>query len=81
MQADHKFNMELVSSPQTQILYMSDVIAHFSSNGISQTSFDWVFREDFPDIVRSCYGSIFWLIALLKRKLANYIKGYRPPSL
>jgi glycosyltransferase involved in cell wall biosynthesis len=77
IQADHKFNMELVSDHSTQILYRPEVVAHFSSRGISQTESDWVFRKDMPRIVLQCYGPGFWLVALLKRTLAGIIKGYK----
>ena len=74
VQADHKFNMELVSDAQTVVEYRNDVICHFSSGGLSSTHRD-SFREDMPDIVRKCYGFFFWIIALTKRSLADLIKG------
>lgn len=74
IQADHKLNMELVSDPDTMIQYRDDVICHFSSSGLSQTTHDWVFREDLPGIVRTYYGTIFWIIALTKRTLADIFK-------
>jgi len=76
IQADHKFNMELASDPAITIYYSPEVISHFSSNGLSQTESDWQFRKDMPEIVKSCYGSLFWLVALLKRKVADVVKGY-----
>ena len=75
MQADHKLNMELVSDPRTTIQYRDDVICHFSSGGLSQTVHDWVFREDMPGMVRTYYGSFFWIVALSKRRLADLFKS------
>jgi hypothetical protein len=77
VQADHKFNMELVSDPRTLVEYRNDVICHFSSEGLSSTYRD-SFREDMPSIVRTCYGPFFWLVALTKRKLADLLKGPPP---
>jgi glycosyltransferase involved in cell wall biosynthesis len=76
MQADHKFNMELVSNPNTMISYRNDIITRFSTEGLSQRVHDWKFRADMPSIARSCYGDMFWIIALIKRKLADIIKGW-----
>ncbi len=76
MQADHKFNMELVANPKTLISYQPDIISYFAFGGISSTVHDWPFREDMPAIVRKNYGFIFWLLALFKRKVASIIKKY-----
>ena len=65
VQADHKFNMELVSNPRTVVAYRDDVICHFSSGGLSSTYRD-SFRNDMPGIVRVCYGPFFWLLALIQ---------------
>lgn len=74
IQADHKLNMELVSDPHTVIQRCDDVICHFSSNGLSQTAHDWVFRADMPDMVREYYGFFFWIVALMKRRIADLTK-------
>lgn len=74
IQADHKLNMELVSDPSTVVQRCEDVICHFSSSGFSQTSHDWVFRQDMPGLVRGYYGVFFWMVALAKRGLANLVK-------
>lgn len=74
VQADHKFNMELVSDPRTVVEYRDDVICHFSSGGFSQMHRD-SFREDMPSIVRKYYGLFFWIVALTKRSLADLFKG------
>jgi glycosyltransferase involved in cell wall biosynthesis len=71
MQADHKFNMELVSGAGTVVEYRHDVICHCSSGGLSQRAPDWAFREDMPEIVRRCYGPFFWVLALLRRGLGD----------
>jgi glycosyltransferase involved in cell wall biosynthesis len=73
VQADHKFNMELVSNPRTVVAYRDDVICHFSSGGLSSMYRD-SFRNDMPGIVRVCYGPFFWLLALTKRELADLFK-------
>jgi glycosyltransferase involved in cell wall biosynthesis len=75
MQADHKLNMELVSDPRTVVRRCEDVICHFSSGGLSSRVPDWVFREDMPAMVRTYYGRFFWIVALLKRQLADLVKG------
>ena len=75
IQADHKLNMELVSDPRTVVQRRDDVICHFSSGGLSSTAHDWVFREDMPGLVRTYYGSFFWIVALAKRQLADLVKG------
>jgi glycosyltransferase involved in cell wall biosynthesis len=77
IQADHKLNMELVSDPATIVERREDVICHFSSSGFSQTSHDWVFREDMPGLVRRYYGVFFWMVALAKRGLATLLKRRR----
>jgi glycosyltransferase involved in cell wall biosynthesis len=74
IQADHKLNMEVVSNPAMVIQYRNDIICHFSSSGLSQKAYDWVFREDMPNIVRTYYGPFFWIVALTKRKLADIFK-------
>ena len=73
VQADHKFNMELLSDPGTVVEYRDDVICHFSSAGLSSTRRD-SFRDDMPSIVRKHYGLFFWIVALTKRSLADLIK-------
>jgi hypothetical protein len=62
------------------IQYRDDVICHFSSSGLSQTLHDWAFREDMPGIVRSYYGSMFWIVALAKRKFADWFKRRARPK-
>jgi glycosyltransferase involved in cell wall biosynthesis len=74
VQADHKFNMELVSDPKTVVEYRDDVISHFASGGLSSTQRD-SFRDDMPGIVRTCYGPFFWVVALAKRALADLLKA------
>lgn len=76
MQADHKFNMELIASSETSISYHDDIIAHFAHGGISSTIHDWEFRSDMPCIVKSCYGTFWYYIALFKRFVATKLKGY-----
>jgi glycosyltransferase involved in cell wall biosynthesis len=77
VQADHKLNMELVSACETVIEYRDDVICHFASGGLSQKVQDLDFRRDMPGMVRAYYGSFFWIVALMKRKLADLLKGRR----
>jgi glycosyltransferase involved in cell wall biosynthesis len=73
VQADHKFNMELVSDARTIVAYRDEVICHFSSGGLSSKCRD-SFREDMPEIVRACYGPFFGLLALTKRTVADLYK-------
>lgn len=77
VQADHKLNMELVSSSATVIEYRNDVVCHFASGGLSQKVQDLDFRRDMPGMVREYYGPFFWMVALTKRKLADVLKGRR----
>jgi hypothetical protein len=73
-QADHKLNMELVADRGTVIERRRDVVCHFSSGGRSQTHHDWAFRQDMPDMVRAYYGPFFWVISLMRRRLADFVK-------
>ena len=75
VQADHKFNLELMADKNHKVIYRDDVITHFASGGLTSTYPDLLFRADMPTIVRNSYGVFFWLIALAKRKLADLIKG------
>jgi glycosyltransferase involved in cell wall biosynthesis len=77
VQADHKLNMELVSAYGTVIEYRDDVVCHFASGGLSQKVQDFAFRRDMPGMVRAYYGPFFWIVALVKRKLADVLKGRR----
>ncbi|MGB8013696.1 MAG: glycosyltransferase [Terriglobales bacterium] len=76
VQADHKFNMELVSDPRTVICHRDEVICHFAAGGLSQTIHDWAFREDMPEMVRACYGWPFWIVALAKKWVASGVKNW-----
>ena len=75
VQADHKFNLELMADRNLKVCYRKDVITHFASGGLTSTVKDLQFRSDMPDIVRESYGIFYWLLALAKRKLADLIKG------
>lgn len=75
VQADHKFNLELMANTNLKITYRNDVITHFASGGLTSSYPDLLFRADMPTIVRESYGIFYWLIALTKRKLADLIKG------
>ena len=75
VQADHKFNIELLSNAKTKLMYSNDVISHFSSGGLTSQRNDLLFREDLPKIVYGSYGFTFYLMCLLKRSLADIIKG------
>lgn len=76
MQADHKFNMELITNDKIIVSYQPDIITYFSYGGISSTINDWEFRSDMPRIVKSCYGNFWYYIALFKRLVATKLKGY-----
>jgi len=75
VQADHKFNLELMADKKLKVLYRNDVITHFASGGLTSTFPDLLFRADMPSIVRNSYGNFYWLIALAKRKLSDLVKG------
>jgi hypothetical protein len=75
VQADHQLNLELLANRKLRIQYGADVIAHFSSGGLTSRVTDWGFRDDMPALVRRDYGSFYWLLALARRKLGDLFKG------
>lgn len=78
VQADHKLNLELIADRSLRVAYRKDLIAHFASGGLTSKFPDLLFRADMPGIVLNSYGFFYWIIALAKRKLADWIKG--PPE-
>jgi glycosyltransferase involved in cell wall biosynthesis len=75
VQADHKFNIEVVARKGAVIAYRRDTICYFAKGGLTNQQPDLQFRRDMPNIVKDAYGRTFWLLALARRALANVIKG------
>ena len=75
VQADHKFNIEVVARRGAVIDYRTDTICYFSKGGTTFRQTDLEFRRDLPGIAKDCYGRGFWILALARRALANLIKG------
>jgi glycosyltransferase involved in cell wall biosynthesis len=75
VQADHKFNIEVVGKKGSVVDYRLDTICYFSKGGITNQQTDLEFRRDMPAIVKASYGRLFWILALARRWLANVIKG------
>jgi hypothetical protein len=74
VRADHKFNIELIGDKKNRVVYLSDVITHFSSGGFSSRVEDSKFKADMPAIIKQSYGNFYWLIALAASKLSKFVK-------
>ena len=75
MQADHKLNIEIVSSPKFRHIVDSTVVSYFSSGGISSTIPDLLFRKNMSNIVAQAYGPFWGYLVLLKQHIANLFLG------
>ena len=78
IQADHKFNIEIIGSGIFTIHYTELIVAYFSCGGISQSQPDLHFWRDMPSIVSKNFGWHYGFICYL-RKVAGYIY-YGPPE-
>ena len=78
IQADHKFNIEIIGSGIFIIHYTELIVAYFSCGGVSQSQPDLNFRRDMPSIVSKNFGWHYGFICHL-RKAAGYIY-YGPPE-
>ncbi len=77
IQADHKFNIELCSLFNSNVLYLNKVISYFNINGISQNIVDIKFRSDFPHIVKINFGLFWGVLTYFKRELSNLLKSHK----
>lgn len=78
IQADHKFNIEIIGSGIFIIHYTELIVAYFSCGGVSQSQPDLNFWRDMPSIVSKNFGWHYGFICYL-RKAAGYIY-YGPPE-
>jgi len=72
IQADHKFNIELLGSSELTIHYSNYISAYFSCGGMSQTKPDLCFWRDMPSIVSTNFGWAYAVICRI-RKIVGYI--------
>jgi hypothetical protein len=78
VQADHKLNIDIVANRSLAITVSKEVVAYFSSGGISSTVPDIEFRKDFPSIVACAYGLHWGLLVKAKQIIVDLFLG--PPS-
>ena len=71
IQSDHKFNIEISSHKNAQILYLNDIIAFFNTSGLSQSTHDLEFRKDMPHIIKTNFGLFWRWITILRRTLGG----------
>lgn len=72
IQADHKFNIELLGAMDISIQYTDFIVAYFSCGGMSQTKPDLLFWKDMPSIVLSNFGWKYAIICRL-RMIVGYV--------
>ena len=75
IQADHQKNIEIVSNKRLKFSTSKEVVAYFSSGGISSTNPDLVFRNDFPRVVGEKYGWHYGVSVKIKQILIDLILG------
>lgn len=75
IQADHKFNIELLASNNISIQYTDFIVAYFSCGGMSQTKPDLLFWKDMPSIVLSNFGWIYATVCRLRMMVGYVLHG------
>lgn len=75
IQADHKFNIELLGAKDISIQYTDVVVAYFSCGGMSQTKPDLLFWKDMPSIVLSNFGWIYATVCRLRMMVGYVLHG------
>jgi len=79
IQADHKFNIEIIGSRDLDIIFCPEIVAYFSRSGVSQTRPDLQFWKDMPAIVSQNFGFIYGIVCHLRRWFGILIYG-RPEN-
>ena len=79
IQADHKLNIDIVSNKKLNYEVSKNLIAYFSAGGASSLNPDYLFRADFPEIVRIAYGRPYGILVKIKQMLVDIILG--PPHI
>lgn len=85
IQADHKLNIDIVADPASQIGNSDELVAYFSSGGVSSLRHDLAFIRDFPNIVGNAYGRPLGFYYKWRQRLSTWLLGpleerYRNPS-
>ncbi len=75
IQADHEFNIKVMSSRSCSWVRLHYLISHFTSGGCSSTQNDLRFRKRMPLIAKKHFGWCGYLFCLSRRVLADSIKG------
>ncbi|MGE0114270.1 MAG: glycosyltransferase family 2 protein [Steroidobacteraceae bacterium] len=75
VQADHKLNIDLVSNPTLTLGISGELVAYFSSGGVSSRRHDLNFIRDFPTIVGSAYGRPLGLYWAFRQRLSIMLRG------
>jgi hypothetical protein len=73
-QADHYVNIVFSSTPFIKIARYNGCIAWYSADGFSTRSLDLVFREIFPDIVRTHIGFSSYCFVIIRRALLRLFR-------
>lgn len=85
IQADHKMNIDIVADTSTRIGVSDELVAYFSSGGVSSVRHDVAFIRDFPDIVGAAYGRPLGMYFKWRQRLSVWVLGpldkrYRNPE-
>ena len=76
IQADHYLNIQLMGSDNIRISFKDNIIAYFSSGGISQSQPDLNFWRDMPFVVYKNFGLIYALICYARRAFGYLRHGH-----
>jgi len=76
-QADHDVNIRILADRSLQVVFRPELIAYFSSGGVSQARHDLEFRKVLPQIADTTFGLHYGLMVRAKQLLADFIKGRR----
>jgi glycosyltransferase involved in cell wall biosynthesis len=76
-QADHDLNIRILADMSLQVVFRPELIAYFSSGGVSQARHDLEFRKVLPQIADKTFGLHYGLLVRAKQLLADLIKGRR----
>jgi glycosyltransferase involved in cell wall biosynthesis len=74
-QADHLVNIGILANRSHEVLFFSEVVAYFSSGGVSQIHHDFKFRKALPRIADATFGRHYGYLVKIKQLLANFFKG------
>jgi len=79
VQADHELNIYIASRNDLVIDKSSEVIAYFSSGGLTSQYRDLKFRKDFPALISQSFGIHYGLLISFKLFLVDIFLG-RPET-